>query len=59
MAVFVTGGNGHIASWTAYFLAKEGEKVIIYDTQPRAPDYLTEVSENSHIFSRFRQSIAR
>jgi nucleoside-diphosphate-sugar epimerase len=46
MAVFVTGGHGHIASWTAYFLAKEGEKVIIYDTQPRAPGYLTEVSRN-------------
>jgi nucleoside-diphosphate-sugar epimerase len=46
MAVFITGGHGHIASWTAHFLAKEGEKVIIYDTQPRAPDYLGEVSEN-------------
>lgn len=46
MAVFITGGHGHIGSWTAYFLAKEGEKVIIYDTQPIPPDYLIEVSKN-------------
>ena len=46
MAVFITGGHGHIGSWTAYFLAKEGERVIIYDTQPVPPDYLSEVSEN-------------
>lgn len=43
MAVFLTGGHGHIASWTAYRLAKEGEKVILYDTNPIAPDYLGEV----------------
>lgn len=35
MAVFITGGYGHIASWVAYLLAKEGKEVIIYDTQPR------------------------
>jgi len=46
MAVFITGGHGHIASWTAYFLAKQGEEVIIYDTKPTAPDYLSDVSEN-------------
>jgi len=23
MAVFITGGHGHIGSWAAYFLAKE------------------------------------
>ncbi len=46
MAILITGGHGHIGSWTAYFLAKEGERVIIYDTQPRAPDYLTAVSKN-------------
>jgi nucleoside-diphosphate-sugar epimerase len=44
MAVFITGGYGHIASWAAYFLAKEGEHVILYDTNPIAPDYLNEVS---------------
>lgn len=46
MAIFITGGHGHIASWTAYLLAKEGERVIIYDTNPIAPDYLREVSRN-------------
>ena len=34
MAVFITGGHGHIGSWAAYFLAKEGEQVILYDTNP-------------------------
>jgi len=28
MAVFITGGHGHIGSWAAYFLAKEGEQII-------------------------------
>ena len=45
MAIFITGGYGHIASWTAYLLAKEGERVIIYDTNPIAPDYLGDVSK--------------
>jgi nucleoside-diphosphate-sugar epimerase len=46
MAVFITGGHGLIASWTAYLLGKEGEKIILYDTNPVAPDYLGEVSKN-------------
>lgn len=46
MAVFITGGHGHIASWTAYFLAKEGEQVILFDTDPTTPNYLDEVSKN-------------
>jgi UDP-glucose 4-epimerase len=46
MAVFITGGYGHVASWTSYLLAKEGENVIVYDTNLEAPDYLDEVSEN-------------
>lgn len=45
MAVFITGGYGHIGSWTAYLLAKEGEKVIVYDTNPIAPDYLRDISK--------------
>jgi len=45
MAVFMTGGYGHIGSWTAYLLAKEGEEVIIYDTNPIAPDYLSHISK--------------
>ncbi len=46
MAVFITGGHGHIASWTAYLLAKEGEKVILYDMNRVAPDYLSTVAKN-------------
>jgi nucleoside-diphosphate-sugar epimerase len=46
MAVFITGGYGQIASWTAYVLAKEGRQVIVYDVKSNAPDYLGEVSEN-------------
>jgi nucleoside-diphosphate-sugar epimerase len=46
MAVFITGGHGHVGSWTAYLLAKWGEQIIIFDTNPVAPDYLGEVSEN-------------
>ena len=46
MTVFITGGHGHIASWAAYYLAREGEKVILYDTNPVAPDHLDEVSDS-------------
>lgn len=45
MAVFISGGHGHIASWTAYFLAKEGERVILYDNNPIAPDCLDPVTK--------------
>ncbi|MBW1699994.1 MAG: hypothetical protein JRK26_24745 [Deltaproteobacteria bacterium] len=40
MAVFITGGYGHIGSWTAYLLAGQGDEVIILDTQSQPPDYL-------------------
>jgi nucleoside-diphosphate-sugar epimerase len=46
MAVFITGGHGHIGSWAAYFLAKEGEQIILYDTNPMVPDHLDEVTQN-------------
>ena len=46
MSVFITGGYGHIGSWTAYFLAKAGQDVIIYDTNPQRPDYLDEVQNH-------------
>ncbi len=46
MAVFITGGHGHIGSWAAYFLAKEGEQIILYDTNPMVPDHLDEVAQN-------------
>jgi nucleoside-diphosphate-sugar epimerase len=46
MAVFITGGHGHIASWAAYYLAKEGEQVILYDTNPVVPDCLKDVAKS-------------
>ena len=46
MAVFITGGHGHIASWAAYFLAREGESVMLYDIDPDPPDCLDKVSKN-------------
>ena len=46
MAVFITGGHGHIASWTAYFLARQGNQVILYDSDPLAPDCLNDVSDH-------------
>ncbi len=46
MAVFITGGHGHIASWAAYFIAKEGQRVFLYDTNPIVPDCLDSVSQN-------------
>lgn len=45
MAVLVTGGHGHLGSWTAYHLAKTGEEIILYDINPATPDYLEEVTE--------------
>ncbi len=46
MAVLITGGHGHIGSWTAYYLAKAGERVILYDVNPSAPDYLRPVADH-------------
>lgn len=46
MAVFITGGYGHIASWAAYFLAKSGEQCILYDIHSPALDYLDDVADN-------------
>ena len=44
MAVFITGGHGHIGSWVAYYLAKNGEEVILFDVNPATPDHLREVA---------------
>jgi nucleoside-diphosphate-sugar epimerase len=46
MAVFITGGHGHIGSWAAYYLAKAGYQVLLYDLNPAAPDYLDDVAAN-------------
>lgn len=45
MAVFITGGHGHIAAWAACYLAEEGRQVILYDTNPHPPDHLERVSD--------------
>ena len=45
MPTLITGGHGHIASWMAYHLAREGEDVILLDSDPVAPDYLSDVSK--------------
>ncbi|MDQ0218075.1 NAD(P)-dependent oxidoreductase [Peribacillus cavernae] len=51
MAILVTGGLGHVGSWTAYNLAKQGNKVIIYDPAVKHFDslgleFLQEVKDN-------------
>jgi nucleoside-diphosphate-sugar epimerase len=46
MTVFISGGHGHIASWTSRFLAQQGERIILYDINPIVPDCLDEVSRN-------------
>ena len=44
MAVFITGGHGHIGSWAAKYLIGEGEDVILFDTNPVVPDCLKPVA---------------
>jgi nucleoside-diphosphate-sugar epimerase len=43
MAVLITGGYGLLGSWVAYYLAKEGKRVIMFDLTSRRLDYLEEV----------------
>ena len=50
MAVLITGGHGHIGSWTAYFLAQAGEQVILYDLNTAVPDCLKSVSSRITFF---------
>jgi nucleoside-diphosphate-sugar epimerase len=71
MTVFITGGHGHIASWTARYLASRGERIILYDTNPAAPAHLEPVSERitfikgdvldfprlTDVFGRYKQEI--
>ncbi len=50
MSVLITGGLGHVGSWVAYLLAKEGKKVIICDISANhfdrmGLDYLQEVRD--------------
>lgn len=44
MAIFITGGYGHIGSWTALRLARQGQDIIVYDINDDAPDCLTGVA---------------
>jgi nucleoside-diphosphate-sugar epimerase len=51
MAVLISGGLGHVGSWVAHNLAKQGKKVIIYDAAVNqfdnlGLDYLQEVRDN-------------
>lgn len=48
MAVFITGGYGHLGSWIAYLFAKNNQDVIIYDINKRCPDYLEEYKDKLH-----------
>lgn len=71
MAVFITGGHGHIGSWAARYLAENGEEVILFDTNPVVPDCLEPVAGNmrfiqgsvldfpqlSDVFRRYRDDI--
>jgi len=45
LAVFITGGYGHIGSWIAYLFAKQGKDVILYDIKKVKLDYLDEVKD--------------
>lgn len=40
MAVFITGGNGHIGSWITYLFARANKDIMIYDVSRRCPEYL-------------------
>jgi len=48
MAVFITGGNGHIGSWIAYLFARENRDVIIYDLSKKVPKYLEDYKDKIH-----------
>lgn len=45
MSVLITGGNGHVSTWVAYLLAKNGREVISFDTNPTPPPILDSVKD--------------
>ncbi len=45
MAIFITGGYGHIGSWTALHLARQKQDIIVYDTNQDVPECLNEVAD--------------
>ncbi len=48
MAVFITGGYGHLGSWIAYLFAKNNRDVIIYDINKICPEYLEDYKGKIH-----------
>jgi len=46
MYTLITGGFGHIGSWTAREIIDQGGKVLILDSQSEVPDCLSECQEN-------------
>lgn len=66
MAVFITGGYGHIASWTALLLARQGKDIVVYDLQEERPECLQEVARRVSFikgdvldFAAFRDAVRR
>jgi nucleoside-diphosphate-sugar epimerase len=45
MAIVITGGCGHIGSWTAYYLAEQGERVVLADIAQTLPEHLQDFRE--------------
>jgi nucleoside-diphosphate-sugar epimerase len=45
MAVFISGGKGHIGSWMTRLLVEAGEDVLIYDIDTEIPDVLASYTE--------------
>ncbi len=45
MAVLITGAYGLLGSWLAYYLAREGKRIIMFDVSQRRLDYLEEIEE--------------
>ncbi|MDZ7792572.1 MAG: NAD(P)-dependent oxidoreductase [Spirochaetia bacterium] len=46
MYTVITGGFGHIGSWTARNIIEQGGKVLILDTRTTVPDCLVDSQEN-------------
>jgi nucleoside-diphosphate-sugar epimerase len=46
MAVFITGGYGHIGSWMVKRFVQSGQRVIVYDRKAEIPDYLAGASSS-------------
>ena len=56
MAVLVTGGAGYIGSHVARDLVRRGERVVILDLRPSAPDALANEAELRYVAGDIRDS---